>query len=186
MKYWSFKFKMIGIITIVSSVAIVIFIVMAFQNTKAIQLSKQEMVINAAEDLLDRIDRSIFSHYADVQAFASSDSARSMDRQRIVSFMNQMVTTFSPNYELMMALDKTGKVMAVNTIGKDTKPIDSKSLLGKDFSGKEWFLTVAGGKLATGTSHVEDLHVDSEVGAVTGGSGKVMSFSAPILSSDGR
>ena len=145
----------------------------------------EEVAFQAA----DKVDRNLFERYGDVQAFALSEPARSMEPARISAWMDEMAKTYAPIYKLMIVADKQGRIVAVNTTGHDGKAYKGTSkLLGKDVSGTTWFKETISGKMQPGQSHVEDLHRDPLVAEVYGAGGindLALSFSAPIRDNSG-
>ena len=135
----------------------------------------------------DKIDRNLFERYGDVQAFAKSDPARSMDPARLQAWMDTMMGTYTPIYRLMAVADLDGNVIAANRVDLDGKALDTASLIGLDVSSADWFKTASGGKLADGVSLVEDLHADDLLAKVYGADASdAMSFSYPIKDDAGK
>src|SRR5215218_10150263 len=60
--------------------------------------SVNEVAFNA----IDKLDRNLFERYGDVQAFAKSDPAKSMDAQRLTTWIDTMMGTYTPIYNLMV------------------------------------------------------------------------------------
>ncbi len=143
----------------------------------------QELAYNAS----DKLDRNLFERYGDVQAFAQSAPAKSMKPQTIQSWMNTMTRAYSPIYRLMVVADRQGKIVAVSSIGVDSRRINANALLGRDVSDANWYQRAAYGTLSDGTSLVEDLHVDDLMEAVYGRDGALaMNFTAPIKNDAGQ
>jgi methyl-accepting chemotaxis protein len=136
----------------------------------------------------DKLDRNLFERYGDVQAFAKSAAAQSMDASTITTWMDTMMGTYTPIYTLMVVADMDGKVIAANTVDLNGKKLASGGILGRDVSKEAWFATTSAGKLKDGETLVEDLHKDSLTGAVFGDAPEAlaMSFTYPIRSSDGK
>src|SRR5689334_3200019 len=88
--------------------------------------SVNEVAFNA----IDKLDRNLFERYGDVQAFAKSDPAKSMDPARLTRWMDTMMGTYTPIYNLMVVADRSGRIVAVNTVDLDGKKIDSRGLVG--------------------------------------------------------
>ncbi|MBI3544116.1 MAG: methyl-accepting chemotaxis protein [Deltaproteobacteria bacterium] len=179
-KNLSIKVKLLGVLGLVSVVALGLFAVMAGQSSDALRNGKEAQVRAATESLIDKIDRNLFERYGDVQAFALSEPARSGSHDRIVDFMADMMAAYAPIYDLMIVTNARGKVVAVNGVDKNGKPIDVSFMNGKDYSAEPWFKAAASGEVKAGNSFVEDLHVDSDVAKALGGTGRVMNFTAPI------
>ena len=184
LKSLSLKKKLLTAIFMLSGIAAGFFALMAFQSSQALHTGKQEQTKGITNSIIDKIDRNLFERYGDVQAFAVSDPARSGDPERIKAFMNEMMGTYAPIYDVMLVTDLKGKVIAANTLDKNGKPLDTQSLIGKDYSGEAWFQAAIKDEIKPGTSLVEDPHDDADVGAVFKTSGRVMNFTAPIRNKD--
>jgi methyl-accepting chemotaxis protein len=143
----------------------------------------QELAFNAS----DKLDRNLFERYGDVQAFAQSAPARSMNPQAIQNWMNTMTRTYAPIYRLMVVADRSGKIIAANTVGLDGRAVPSARLIGRDVGDSQWFQRAAYGTLTDGSSLVEDVHVDELQEAVYGrDQALAMSFTAPIKNALGQ
>jgi methyl-accepting chemotaxis protein len=143
-----------------------------------------EVAFNA----IDKLDRNLFERYGDVQAFAGSDPAKSMDAGRIQTWMDTTMGIYTPIYKLMLVADTRGRIVAANRVTLDGKPLDTTSLIGKDVSGEAWFKTAAGGKLGDTETLVEDLHEDALMRDVYGAGqdSLAMNFSFPIKDDAGK
>lgn len=146
----------------------------------------EDVAFNAA----DKLDRNLFERYGDVQAFALSDPARSVDPERVSTWMDTMVGAYAPIYKVMVVADASGRIIATNTVDLDGKPLPAtRQLLGRDVSGERWFKTAMAGSIKDGESFVEDLHHDPILGVVYGtkdNADLAMNFTAPIKDDDGR
>lgn len=155
------------------------------QNLQAnARASMEELAFNAS----DKLDRNLFERYGDVQAFALSAPARSMDPATVQSWMNTMMGTYTPIYRLMVVADTAGKIIAVNSVDLDGKALASTKLVGKDVSGTAWFRSAVSGSIKDGESFVEDLHHDELLAAVYGVADAAdlgMNFTAPIRNGSG-
>ena len=143
----------------------------------------QELAYNAS----DKLDRNLFERYGDVQAFAQSAPARSMNAAAIQNWMNAMTRTYAPIYRLMVVADRNGKIIAANSVGLDGRSVPSAKLIGRDVSDSQWYQRAAYGTLSDGSSLVEDVHLDDLQQAVYGReSALAMSFTAPIKNAAGQ
>ncbi len=134
----------------------------------------------------DKLDRNLFERYGDVQAFARSVAARSMEPTGITAWMDTMMATYSPVYVLMVAADRSGHIISANTVDLDGKALRTEALIGLDVSATNWFQEAMA--LSEGVSFVEDLHADDLVARVYGAGPRsyAMSFSAPIRDAQGQ
>jgi methyl-accepting chemotaxis protein len=147
-------------------------------------VAQAEVAYNA----VDKLDRNLFERYGDVQAFAGSDPARSMDPARIRGWMDTTMGIYTPIYKLMVVADTRGRIVAVNRVTLDGKPLDTSALIGRDVSDEAWFKTAAGGKLEEAETFVEDLHEDPLMRDVYGDGARslAMNFTYPIKDDAGK
>jgi methyl-accepting chemotaxis protein len=158
------------------------------------RLAETSLIENAGRRLedvafnaVDKLDRNLFERYGDVQAYAQSDPARSMEATRLAEWIDAMMATYTPIYKLMVVADMNGKIVAVNSVDLDGKPLPAaKALLGRDVSKEPWFRQAADGAVKDGASLVEDVHRDVLMAAVYSSDDLAMSFTAPIKGADGK
>ncbi|MEW6248568.1 MAG: methyl-accepting chemotaxis protein [Nitrospirota bacterium] len=139
-----------------------------------------------ASDTLDKVDRNLFERYGDVQAFAGSEAARSRDPKRLTAVMNRMVRIYAPMYRLMVMADRSGKVIAVNTVGPKGEDLDSTSLIGTDVSHELWFRQAISGNVKDGETLIGDLYEDSAVASLYRDQGRVLAFTYPVKDREGK
>mgnify|MGYP002134457948 CR=1 FL=1 len=176
----SFRMKLQLVLIAVSLTAVTFFVLQVQQSSVAVRAGKVLQLKTATEGLMDKIDRNLFERYGDVQAYALSESARSGDTERIVHFINDMMVTYSPIYDLMIVTNDKGIVIGVSTKNKNGEEIFSTPLIGANMSKTAWFKKSISGDLEPGVSFVEDLHNDPLVAKLASTNGRVMNFSAPI------
>lgn len=165
------------------------FLALAFNvaNEKvALERVDQDILKLAASSIIDKLDRNLFERYGDVQAYALSDPARSGDAKRITAFMNDMMPTYAPIYDMMIMVNAHGKVIAANTVNKAGNSLNTSSVIGKDFSETTWFKKNISGEIKAGVSYVEDLHIDSDTANIVGSDGSIMAFSTPVRNAGGK
>lgn len=152
--------------------------------TKDADGRQAELAFNAS----DKLDRNLFERYGDVQAFAKSAPAQSMDPAPLNTWMNTMMGTYTPIYNLMIVADTKGRIIAANTVDLDGKPLDSSPLLGQDVHADTWFQKAVSGGLKDGESFVEDLHEDPLMAKTYGAGTKsyAMNFTYPIKDDAGK
>ncbi len=139
----------------------------------------------------DTLDRNLFERYGDVQAFALSAPARSMDPARITEWIDAMMGIYTPIYNLMVVADANGRVIAVNGVDITGDSIQgaTRRLLGRDVSGSDWFKNAISRSWKAGTTLVEDVHGDDLTSAVFGADSpqsRAMSFTYPIRDDAGK
>jgi methyl-accepting chemotaxis protein len=169
---------MVGLMALVSVVALANIGFLGTQLVDSVYSGKERFADTLAEETINKIDRNLFERYGDVQAYAVHDAARSGDPARMTTFINAMMGTYAPVYDLMVIVNTQGRVVAANTIDKAGNELATASLLGKDYSGSAWFKAIM--KPDFEGTFVEDLYIDSDVASIIRNDGRVMSFSAPI------
>ncbi|HET6422743.1 MAG TPA: methyl-accepting chemotaxis protein [Planctomycetaceae bacterium] len=164
------------------------------------EMNEPTMLRQLAVSAADTIDRNLFERYGDVQAFGLNAAVRDRNgwyktteaENPIIEVMNRYVDCYDV-YQLTTLVDKTGKVIAVNTKDKDGKPINTQALMGKSYADAAWFKacsqgafttkqanTAEGNDKATGT-YIDDVYVDADVKAVyPTATGLTLGFSAPV------
>lgn len=156
-------------------------------SSSALENEAEATVAELAFNASDKLDRNLFERYGDVQAFALSAPARSMNAESLNEWMDTMMGIYTPIYSLMAVADSSGKIIAANTVDLDGNALDTSSLIGSDVSGEAWFKTATDGSLEVGQTFVEDLREDSLMASVfgPGESSRAMSFTYPIRNEAG-
>ncbi|MFN3265622.1 MAG: hypothetical protein ACK41E_02175 [Deinococcales bacterium] len=141
-----------------------------------------------ALEALDKLDRNLFERYSDIQPYAQSAAAKSMDRTQIENWMQAMLFTHRPIYRLMVVAGKQdNKIIA--SFGVDNDSMDTTSkwikrdtfvLRGLDVAAQQWFQELTNPDFAAGTAIVSDAARDSIMQLVYGTNNVVMTYSYPI------
>jgi methyl-accepting chemotaxis protein len=157
-----------------------------FDATGAATNAMGSQLMHIADETIDKIDRNLFERSGDVQAFAMNPYAQSGTPEQIVSTANAY-TRLYVIYDMMLVADAvSGRVIAVNTLDKDGKLINSAALLGQIVRDEAWFAACTNGTVKAGASYTRDVHRDERVAKILGGDGLVIGFAAPILDADGK
>jgi methyl-accepting chemotaxis protein len=151
----------------------------------------------SSESMIESIDRNLFERYGDVQAFGLNQAIQATDNwykvgaeaNAIVRAMNAYANLYG-FYQLTIAVDLQGRVIAVNDRDPSGKPIDTAGIYQQNYREASWFKeTVAGHFLKSPTldgTHVEDVYFDGDVAKVYQNDGMVLSFSAPFRDASGK
>ncbi len=150
--------------------------------------SAGNQVRQLAFEASDKLDRNLFERYGDVQAYAKSSAATSLDPAQIERWMEIMLATYRPIYRLMLVADKRGRVISTYGVDNDNmnpssawKKLDTSSLRGLDVSQESWFKQASSGNLPDGSAVVHDVARDPIMDSLYGAEKSVaMTFSAPI------
>jgi len=172
----------------------------SFEEIRGLNASNLQTV---SEGIADRIDRSLFERYGDVQAFGLNQAVQDQGgwykkSGSLVEVMNQYVDTYDIYY-LTVLVDLDGRVIAVNSRNEQGQPIATEHLYGKNYRGATWFKdviderfytsqagNVGGAGEVTGTVIVP-LHVDEDVKkAYPGDEGLSLGFAAPVRDAGGK
>ncbi|MEZ6123594.1 MAG: methyl-accepting chemotaxis protein [Planctomycetaceae bacterium] len=137
-----------------------------------------------AADVADKIDRSLFERFGDVQAFAFNPMAQESP-ERITAAANFYTESYGC-YDLMVITDAEGRITACNTVTFDGRPLKSERLVGQSVKGQEWFEKCISGQVPQGNTYMADVCEDSQTAEVYGGLGLTLNFSAPIRNADGK
>jgi methyl-accepting chemotaxis protein len=139
----------------------------------------------AVEQVADKIDRLLFERYGDVQAFVFHPGAAAED-PKVVANTADTYTKMYGFYDLMLIADADGKIIAVNTVDADGKPIDSAPLIGLSVKDEPWFQACMSGQIKDGQSYTADLAADRFAAQVYRSQGLSLNFSAPVLDASGK
>ena len=151
---------------------------------------KEQLALSTAESVIDKIDRTFYERFADVQAFASSETAtnsltKDSSIEDMIKFMNNMMAYYVM-YDAMMVCSIDGKVIAFNTKDKTGKKVNAVLLKGKNVNDQEWFRNcIATGGPASGAFY-SDFNIDEDLKNIYGGKGYGIDFAAPIKNKEGK
>jgi len=141
--------------------------------------------LSAVEQVADKVDRLLFERYGDVQAFVFHPGAADADPKVITSTADTFTKMYG-FYDLMIVADASGKIIAVNSVDCDGKPIDSAPLIGLSVKDEPWFQECMSGRIKDGESYTGDLAADRFVAQVYRSQGLSLNFSAPVLNAEGK
>lgn len=180
-------FLAVGVLSVMT-ILVIVYIV----NTSLSNSNKQNEVLAQGQStaIIEKIDRNFYERFGDVQAFAYNRLAIEMATTDSVSensqnFINTMVSYYVL-YDLMMITNKEGKVIAVNTLDKTGKTVNTDFLLGKDYSNAEWFRTCTSGSGPEGGAWFSDFMQSSDVAKIYESAGNGMAFAAAIKNNAGE
>lgn len=143
-----------------------------------------DKLTRGAESTLDKIYRNLFERYGDVQAFAFNPKAQSSP-QKAEEALNFFTTTYGC-YDLMILADRTGKIVAANTVDYSGKPLDTSALIGRSVQGQDWYTFCMGDERGDGESFYSDMAYDELVGEVYSEKRRTLAFAAPLVNADGN
>lgn len=137
-----------------------------------------------AHEAIDKIDRNLFERYGDVQMIAFNPKA--LGDPAGVSNAADAYTKAYGFYDLMLAVDLDGRILASSTVTGDGRPINSEALRGFSVADTEWFRRTVSGAINHGQSYYSDAMYDPLIKLATGTLEPTLLFAAPIYAEDGR
>jgi methyl-accepting chemotaxis protein len=152
---------------------------------------------HAAKSINDVIDRNLFERYGDVQAFGLNAAAAdpvnwgvATPDNPLIAAMNGYMTGYGI-YQLMVLVDTTGRVQAVNTVNPTGAALDTRSIYQMRFDNASWFQKVMTGEFLKGSNGLTGTVVEQPmnrevVSKLYGDDGYTMVFAAPVKDSAGR
>ena len=153
-----------------------------------------------ARELADKIDRSNYERYGDVQAFALNEAAKDQtqwwkDDSQLVNAMNEYISLYGCYYFSYMVEPGSGKVIACNTKDSSGNNIDQNvinKILKSDFSDAQWLKNAVNGKFYTNEKStvsgtvVENLYFDDFVKEAYKNEGLAIGYSCPVKDKNGN
>ena len=143
-----------------------------------------EQMFLQAQAAVDAIDRNLFERYGDVQAFAGNPDARG-NREQAAAAADFFTTNYGI-YDLMLIVDREGRVVAANTVNHEGEPLDTSALIGQSVKGAEWFEQCVNGTIQPAQTYYSDLAEDPLVAKLLGTRGLALNFSAPVYDTNGK
>ncbi|GEM44383.1 methyl-accepting chemotaxis protein [Deinococcus cellulosilyticus] len=188
-KTWSVfnKITVLGLLCVVVVMVLVGWLLTQQTRSAFIEQGKKN-IQQVAFNGMDKLDRSLFERYTDVQSFAATPAAKSMNPSTITELANASVSLYAPIYSLIVVADASGRIIAVNTVDpQGNTSTRTARLLGQNVSGQAWFKNALSSSVQTTPVDLQDLHPDPLVRAVYGPEDDLaLSFSAPIRNDAGR
>ena len=116
-------------------------------------------LVASARSVQDRIERTLFERYGDVQAFGLNtvvhrDLTKIDDatRSAITETINSYVKAYGC-YPVSLVTDLSGRIVAANTVTAEGTPISgATSLVGRNVAASDWFKAVSAKRFTTGTA----------------------------------
>lgn len=132
-----------------------------------------------------------YERYGDIQAFSINPVMMELDKAKIIPYLNQYTVMYGI-YDLILVVDINGKLIAMNDIAPDKKPINTTKIYAKNFSEESWFKAVIKEQFTNDEKHgfngtfVEDPHFEKNVSEVYGELRYGTGFSAAIRDQSGK
>ncbi len=197
MKKLKIKAKIVILIQLFALIPVLIVMTQAFFASKSVKEDMGKIYTMKAAQISEIIDRNLFERYGDVQAFGYNVGAHSPENWRnpnssnpLISSMNSYMKAYGI-YKLMVLVDLSGNVLAVNSKDAAGNDIATQSLYDASFKNEKWFQDSVGGKFLegkngfTGTSVQPPAYSDI-LSKIYGKDLATIVFSAPVYDSSGK
>ncbi|MFN7952417.1 MAG: methyl-accepting chemotaxis protein [bacterium] len=159
--------------------------VLAFRHSQRALLERAGVALRAdAENVLELIDRNLADRGADLLAMVSSPTASGSPAELTVA-ANAHVQAYGC-YDLVVVADRTGTVIAVNTVDPQGKPIDTAAILGRNVQGESWFQGALDAATSGDAIRSSDFYVDPWIVDVYHSNGFALNFAAPVRDASGQ
>ena len=176
--------------------AIALFMVFVYSEG-ALKSVFMDRAAHTAAKINDVIDRNLFERYGDVQAFGLNAAAQDPANWAVATPDNPLIRamdgymTGNGIYRLMVLVDTTGRVLAVNTVDAAGKALDTREIYQMRFNNAPWFKKAMAGEFLEGRNGltgtvVEQPAPNALIGKLYGDDGYTMAFAAPVKDSTGR
>ena len=156
-----------------------------------VQKQQYQSFESHAISLSDAIGAQFYERYGDVQTFSISPSIQSPKPEVIIDTLNTFSALYGI-YDLILLVNKSGKLVAVNSKGPDGKALNVTPLYSKNYSEEPWFKAAIKGdstadkdKGFSGT-YFEDTHQDPYTSEVYGDKRLGNSFSTAVKDAKGN
>jgi len=136
-----------------------------------------------AQTAVEQVDRVIYDRTNDVQMFAATKEAQSLDPEQLTPLMNRLVRTYTPLYAIMIVADNNGVIRATNGVDVYTRV---PHVIGRSVADQEWFQVWQKGGQASDQTYVSDLHAEPLLERADPQAAQVLTFSFPIRDERGR
>ena len=140
--------------------------------------------VTTAYNVADKIDRNYFERYGDVQAFALA-AGRIRDWDKLRSLADEYMVAYG-FYDLMIVADRAGKIQVVNAVDPTGKPLDTRTIMGADVSGEDWFQKGINGGIKPGETLTDAPARHDWTTALYGDEEIVTTFTAAIRDANGN
>lgn len=151
----------------------------------------KKIVQSTSDNLGKAIAAQLYERYGDVQAFAVNPRLLSNSKKEIVDALNTYAALYGI-YDLILVIDKNGRLVAVNDKDPAGKDIHSEKLYEEDYSKETWFQETLAGHYTIDTAkgfdktYVEEPSFDRFVAKVYGGTHYGSGFTTQLVDKSGK
>ncbi len=134
--------------------------------------------------LAERIDHNLAARSADVLALAASPLAQNMQSQALKDWLPSLLSSYAPNYSLMLVVNTKGKIIAAAGQDESGEELEVQSLFGQNMAKESWFLRAL--EKPEGEIDLIEPQRDALVAQLDPSKALSMGFSAPIRNANGE
>ncbi len=188
----SIKVKVIATLAVLLVLSAVVMVLSTLRVARNASDQVGRGLARTAVQTADRISRTMYERYGDVQAFTLNRLTQDHahwgnfgENNPLVSTMNDYAQAYGI-YSITMLVDRDGKVVALNSRDPAGKPVDTAKLRARTYADAPWFKDAIAGKFFTSQGSpltgtvIEDVHFSPELREVYGTDGLALGFSAPV------
>jgi len=197
---WTLTSKLVVLLIVFAMIPMIVVATIGIFASHQIEAVVGKRLASMALGLGDKIDRSLFERYSDVQAFTLNHVVQERESWYQTNEANNAIArtmnVYTANYKiysLSILVDLQGNVIAVNSRDRHGEPIDSAFLYTKNYRNSSWFealgqgiyttampFTESGNDQLNGT-YIEDVHIDKDVQRAYGNPTMLtLGFSSPV------
>lgn len=93
----------------------------------------------AAGDAVDALDRLLLERRGDLLILADMPTVKGLDPASLSPVLDQLVIAKQPAYRLALVADAQGRILAVNQVDGEGRPVQTARLLGQTVAQASWF-----------------------------------------------
>ncbi|MEJ2793539.1 diguanylate cyclase [Iodobacter sp. LRB] len=158
---------------------------LAYQRSELSLREKTGVYLAAQADaIIDKIDRNLFERYGDVQMIALNPNVRGSTG--ITAQAADAYVRAYGFYDLMIAADMQGRIVASNTVSGDGRRIEVEKLMGQSVAETDWFKKISAGALGAGQTYYADAQKDPLLAQALGQPEVSLLFAAPVFNAQGK
>jgi hypothetical protein len=148
---------------------------------------KSYVAKHTSSTLLETLDRNFVERYGDAISFSGLETTinalnKNEYSEKLSLEMNKLMQNY-PVYDLMIAVNLKGEVIACNTLDNQAKKINTNYLYAKNFANTNWFKETVN---PLNKIWISDLKINPDSKKIYQQTGLGISFSAPIKSEKGK
>jgi hypothetical protein len=126
---------------ILITLSVFAFLFVTFQMHHYIDL--RSFYLTKVQKITQSISNSFYFYYHNVQNIALNGAVQSKDKSATSDYFDSIIALY-PEYEFIVMTDKSGKIISMNSIGRNGKKIPWKTFINKSINEMPWFQRITG------------------------------------------